>query len=238
MRPTWAETTITPQTGLVGLLKKLAPHKNIPETTPDSPIDNHEDIDSEAKESTQEQQQQQQQQSTENEEEDKQHELGAESAVSSKQSKLPKAKKCEVWLETNRKKKHRHSRSKKHHHRDGRKGLKRRSSGQGKPGQMAKIRKPHRYRPGTVALREIRRYQKSTDRLIPRANFERLINEILQGIQPGFRWKKLAKVCLHEAAEAMVVDLMQRTNRLAIHCKRVTIKSDDIHLANTLEQNA
>ena len=236
MRPTWVETTITPQTGLVGLLKKLAPHKN-------APIDYHNDFDGETKESTQLQTEQQaqaqeDQQQTSNEEEDKQHELGAKSGFSSKQPKLPKAKKCEVWLETNRKKKHRHSRPKKHHHHHGEKGKKRGSSAKGQRGQMAKVRKPHRYRPGTVALREIRRYQKSTHRLIPRANFERLINEILQGIQPGFRWKKLAKVCLHEATEAMVVDLMQKTNRLAIHCKRVTIKSDDIHLANTLEQNA
>jgi histone H3/H4 len=43
------------------------------------------------------------------------------------------------------------------------------------------VRKPHRYRPGTVALREIRKYQKSHDLLIRKLPFQRLVREIAQG---------------------------------------------------------
>ena len=42
------------------------------------------------------------------------------------------------------------------------------------------VKKPHRYRPGTVALREIRRYQKSTELLIRKMPFQRLVREIAQ----------------------------------------------------------
>uniref|UniRef100_A0A667YWB8 Histone H3 n=1 Tax=Myripristis murdjan TaxID=586833 RepID=A0A667YWB8_9TELE len=42
------------------------------------------------------------------------------------------------------------------------------------------VKKPHRYRPGTVALREIRRYQKSTELLIRKLPFQRLVREIAQ----------------------------------------------------------
>lgn len=42
----------------------------------------------------------------------------------------------------------------------------------------APVQRPHRYRPGTVALREIRRYQASTKLLIPKLNFQRLVREI------------------------------------------------------------
>ena len=43
------------------------------------------------------------------------------------------------------------------------------------------VKKPHRYRPGTVALREIRKYQKSTDLLLRKLPFQRLVREIAQG---------------------------------------------------------
>ncbi|KAE8666791.1 histone H3.3 [Hibiscus syriacus] len=42
------------------------------------------------------------------------------------------------------------------------------------------VKKPHRYRPGTVALREIRKYQKSTELLIRKLPFQRLVREIAQ----------------------------------------------------------
>ena len=50
-------------------------------------------------------------------------------------------------------------------------------------GQPAAPKKPHRYRPGTVALREIRRYQKSTELLIRRLPFQRLVREIAQDLK-------------------------------------------------------
>uniref|UniRef100_A0A8C9B8U2 Core Histone H2A/H2B/H3 domain-containing protein n=1 Tax=Phocoena sinus TaxID=42100 RepID=A0A8C9B8U2_PHOSS len=73
------------------------------------------------------------------------------------------------------------------------------------------VKKPHRYRPGTVALREIRRYQKkSTELLIRKLPFQRL------------------------ACEAYLVGLFEDTNLCAIHAKRVTIMPKDIHLARRI----
>ncbi len=40
------------------------------------------------------------------------------------------------------------------------------------------VKRPHRYRPGTVALREIRKFQRSTNLLIPKLTFQRLVKEI------------------------------------------------------------
>ena len=47
------------------------------------------------------------------------------------------------------------------------------------------VKKPHRFRPGTVALREIRRYQKSTELLIRKLPFQRLVREIAQDFKVG-----------------------------------------------------
>merc|ERR1712150_40357 len=49
------------------------------------------------------------------------------------------------------------------------------------------VKKPHRYRPGTVALREIRRYQKSTELLIRKLPFQRLVREIAQDFKTDLR---------------------------------------------------
>ena len=98
----------------------------------------------------------------------------------------------------------------------------------------------HRYRPGTVALREIRRYQKCTDLLIRKLPFQRLCREILQdmgkdfyltGIRDAYKWAAAALECLQEAAEAYLVRLFEDTNLCAIHAKRVTIMPKDMQLA-------
>ncbi len=103
------------------------------------------------------------------------------------------------------------------------------------------IKKPRRFRPGTVALREIRRYQKSTDLLIPRANFKRLVREIVQNLRRSngaepFRVWKSAYFALQEAAEAYVVDCMEKVNLCAIHAKRTTVQVRDLKLAQTLSR--
>ena len=64
------------------------------------------------------------------------------------------------------------------------------------------VKKPHRYRPGTVALREIRRYQKSTDLLIRKLPFQRLVREIAQDFKTDLRFQGSAVLALQEAAEA------------------------------------
>ena len=91
-------------------------------------------------------------------------------------------------------------------------------------------RKPHRWRPGTVALREIRRYQKSTELLIRKLPFQRLVKEIAQQIRSDLRFQSTALLALHEAAEDYLVKMFQHVNVCAIHGGRVTIQPKDIDL--------
>jgi histone H3 len=101
--------------------------------------------------------------------------------------------------------------------------------------------RPHRYRPGTVALREIRRYQKSTSLLIRKGPFGRLVKEITQGMKDSnglllsdYRWQSTALMAIQEASEAYLVNLFEDTNLCALHAKRVTIMPKDIQLARRL----
>ncbi|XP_040599774.1 histone H3-like [Mesocricetus auratus] len=95
-------------------------------------------------------------------------------------------------------------------------------------------KKQRRYRPGTVALREIRRYQKTTELLIRRAPFQHLVREIAQGFKTDLRFQSSALMALQEACEAYLVALFEDTNLCAIHAKRVTIMPKDIHLARRI----
>ena len=96
------------------------------------------------------------------------------------------------------------------------------------------IRKPHRFRPGTVALREIRRYQKSTELLIRKLPFQRLVREIAQDFKTELRFQAAAIAAFQEAAEAYLVGLFEDTNLCAIHAKRVTIMPKDMQLARRI----
>jgi histone H3 len=98
----------------------------------------------------------------------------------------------------------------------------------------AGIKKPHRFRPGTVALREIRRYQKSTELLIRKLPFQRLVREIAQDFKTDLRFQASAIAALQEASEAYLVGLFEDTNLCAIHAKRVTIMPKDIQLARRI----
>ena len=93
---------------------------------------------------------------------------------------------------------------------------------------------PAGYRPGTVALREIRRYQKSTELLIRKLPFQRLVREIAQEFKTDLRFQGSAVLALQEAAEAYLVGLFEDTNLCAIHAKRVTIMPKDIQLARRI----
>ena len=119
---------------------------------------------------------------------------------------------------------------------------------------------PHRYRPGTVALREIRKYQKSTELLIRKLPFQartsrpnhpngrlrhdaqahspplpqRLVREIAQDFKTDLRFQSSAILALQEASEAYLVGLFEDTNLCAIHAKRVTIMPKDIQLARRI----
>jgi histone H3 len=90
-----------------------------------------------------------------------------------------------------------------------------------------------RYRPGTVALRQIRMYQRSTKLLIPKTPFQRLVRELVQEHQHfvGYRFQALAILALQEASEAFLVNLFEDSCLLAIHARRVTVMQRDMRLA-------
>jgi histone H3 len=96
------------------------------------------------------------------------------------------------------------------------------------------VKRPHRFRPGTVALREIRRYQRSTDLLMRKLPFQRLVREVAQEFRTELRWQGSAVMAMQEAAEAYLVGIMEDTNLCAIHAKRVTIMPRDIQLARRI----
>eukprot|EP00455_Lapot_gusevi_P045739 TRINITY_DN5896_c0_g3_i10.p2 TRINITY_DN5896_c0_g3~~TRINITY_DN5896_c0_g3_i10.p2 ORF type:complete len:134 (+),score=44.98 TRINITY_DN5896_c0_g3_i10:115-516(+) len=96
------------------------------------------------------------------------------------------------------------------------------------------VKQPHRYRPGTVALREIRKYQKSTELLIRKLPFQRLVREIAAEFKEDLRFRSQAIFALQEAAESYLVSLFEDTNLCAIHAKRVTIMPKDIQLARRI----
>ncbi|DBA02321.1 TPA: hypothetical protein N0F65_006196 [Lagenidium giganteum] len=92
-----------------------------------------------------------------------------------------------------------------------------------------------RFRPGALALQEIRRYQRSTELLLRRLPFARLVREIqIQFSKKQFRWQAEALLALQEAAEAHLVRLFEDANLCAIHAKRVTLMVKDIQLARRI----
>ena len=93
------------------------------------------------------------------------------------------------------------------------------------------IKKIRRYRAGKLALREIRRYQKSTQLLICKLAFQRLVREISQDFAPGFRVQPSALLALQEATESYIVGVFEDVNLCALHAKRVTIMPRDLQLA-------
>ncbi|KAF8655037.1 hypothetical protein AX16_003273 [Volvariella volvacea WC 439] len=97
-------------------------------------------------------------------------------------------------------------------------------------------KKKRRYRPGTVALREIRKYQNSTELLIRKLPFQRLVKEIAQDElgRDDLRFQSSALRALQEATEAFAVDLFSDMNLAALHGRRVTVMPRDLHLARKL----
>ncbi|CAI2179114.1 20324_t:CDS:2 [Funneliformis geosporum] len=108
-------------------------------------------------------------------------------------------------------------------------------------GDHLKPIKSKRYRPGTVALREIKHYQKTTNLLILKLPFSRVIREIaLEILGPktgiGLRWQSAAILALQEATEAYLIHLFEDANLCAIHAKRITIMQKDIQLARRIRR--
>lgn len=97
-----------------------------------------------------------------------------------------------------------------------------------------KDRKKPRFHPGTVALREIKRYQKSVDTLIPKAPFNRLVRNICGDIDNDLRFAAQALFALQEAAEAYVVSVLEDAGLCAVHAKRQTVMKSDMMLARRI----
>eukprot|EP00804_Cyclotella_cryptica_P000166 CCRYP_017481-RB/>CCRYP_017481-RB protein AED:0.11 eAED:0.11 QI:0/-1/0/1/-1/0/1/0/110 len=101
------------------------------------------------------------------------------------------------------------------------------------------VKKPHRYRPCTVALLEICRYQKNTDLLIRKVPFQRLAREVLKdlnrpGSYPHFtaeRFQATSLLAIQESVEAFSGGLFEDANLCAIYARRVTIMPKDMQLA-------
>ena len=115
------------------------------------------------------------------------------------------------------------------------KGQKAQGSGKKLPASQQGTKKPHRYRPGTVALREIRHYQKLTELLIRKLLFQGLVREIAQDLgKMRICFQSGAIMVLQEASEAYLVGLLEDSNLCAVHVKRVTIMPKDIQLARRI----
>ena len=106
------------------------------------------------------------------------------------------------------------------------------------PPPSAGIKKPHRFHPGTGALREIRRYQKSTEMLMRKIPFVRVVREIAQEYsEDGIRFTRDALAALQEDSESFLIGLMEDTNRVTINKKKVTITPNDMQLVVALRDN-
>ncbi|MBN19784.1 MAG: hypothetical protein CL678_00750 [Bdellovibrionaceae bacterium] len=95
--------------------------------------------------------------------------------------------------------------------------------------QTIKVRKQRRYRPGTVALREIRKFQRGTELLLKRAPFRRCVREIaMQATETaGMRFTQNAFLALQTSAEDLMTELFRKAQRRALDRKKITITAKD-----------
>jgi histone H3 len=96
------------------------------------------------------------------------------------------------------------------------------------------VKKPKRFRPGELALKEIRKYQKSTELLIRKLPFQRLVQEVAKDMGKDLRFQSHAIHALQEASEAYLTKLFEDTNLCALHANRVTIYPKDVQLARRI----
>ena len=104
----------------------------------------------------------------------------------------------------------------------------------GKATKLKQTTKLRRYKPGAAAIRGIREYQKSTELLIRKRPFQRVVREITEGIKPNTRFQSLALLALQEATEAHLVGIFEDSNQCALHAGRITIMPKDMALARRI----
>ncbi|KAM6472485.1 histone H3-like centromeric protein A isoform 1-T2 [Liasis olivaceus] len=112
----------------------------------------------------------------------------------------------------------------------------RRSARRHPPEEAAGRRRRRKYRPGQRAMQEIRKYQKSTNLLISKLPFARVVREICLEYTRGvdMMWQSMALLALQEAAEAFLVHLLEDAYLCTIHARRVTLYPKDIQLARRI----
>ena len=98
----------------------------------------------------------------------------------------------------------------------------------------SKMRRRFRSRPGVVALREIRRLQRTTDLLIPRLPFQRLVKEICHNINNELRFSSQGLQALQESSESFLSGLFEDSYMCTLHAKRVTLMPKDMQLARRI----
>lgn len=99
-------------------------------------------------------------------------------------------------------------------------------------------KRPHRFHPGTVSLREIKRYQKSTVNLLQKLPFQRFIREISSNHTPDMRFQVNALAAVQEATESLLVSVLRDANAVAIHSKRKTVEAQDVRLVVDLRKSS
>jgi len=98
-----------------------------------------------------------------------------------------------------------------------------------------KAKKTHRFRPGSVVIKDIRKYQKSTDLLIRVLPFQRMVRSIVQGFKSDVRFQASALRALQEALENHMVQMLEDAYRCSAHAKRVTLMCKDIQLVKKIK---
>lgn len=100
------------------------------------------------------------------------------------------------------------------------------------------IRKPYKHKPGTVALREIRKQQKRTDTVLPKASFQRLVRELSINFKSDLRFEREALLALQEAAESHLVNMFQHSHNLAIYTGRKTLRKTDVEMSTHIREDS
>lgn len=95
-------------------------------------------------------------------------------------------------------------------------------------GGVKKERRKHRFHPGTVALRNIIKYQKNTGRLSARQTFKRNLVAIVRAKNPMLRVSAQAIDILHELSENLFTGMVRQANRIAVDNRRVTVMQRDM----------
>ena len=99
------------------------------------------------------------------------------------------------------------------------------------------IKRRYKYKPGTVALREVHKMQRTSHLLIPLSPFQELIREIAMSYKADLRFQREALLAIQEAAESHLVSIFQHTQNMAIHGGRKTIQDRDLTLALHVRDN-